>query len=111
MSAIGFYGARGDERVDESATAGDDFLAGVVQVWEREARRAEELGMRVALARTGVVLAERAAARSRRCCRRSSSGVGGPVAGGRQYVPWVHLDDVVGGARSSSSTAAAAPTT
>ena len=76
--------------------AGDDFLAGVVQAWEAEARKAEELGVRVAIAAHGRRPGARAAARSRRCCRRSSSASAGPVAGGRQYVPWVHLDDVVG---------------
>jgi uncharacterized protein (TIGR01777 family) len=94
MSAIGFYGARGDERVDESGTAGDDFLARVVEAWEREARRAEELGMRVTIARTGVILASEGGALEK-MLPPFKLGVGGPVAGGRQYVPWVHLDDVV----------------
>ena len=96
MSAIGFYGARGDERVDESAPAGDDFLAEVVQVWEEEARKAEDLGMRVAIPRTGVVLAEGGGALDK-MLPPFKLGVGGPVAGGRQYVPWVHIDDVVSG--------------
>jgi uncharacterized protein (TIGR01777 family) len=95
MSAIGFYGARGDELVDESAPAGDDFLAQVVKVWEAEARKAESLGMRVATPRTGVVLAEGGGALAK-MLPPFKLGVGGPVAGGRQYVPWVHLDDVVG---------------
>src|SRR3954452_12180649 len=55
-SAVGWYGARGDEIVDEAAPAGDGFLAGVCAVWEREAAAAEELGMRVVRVRTGVVL-------------------------------------------------------
>ena len=96
MSAIGRYGARGDERVDEGGPAGDDFLAQVVETWEAEARRAEELGMRVAIARTGVVLASDGGALEK-MLPPFRMGVGGPVAGGRQYVPWVHLDDVVGG--------------
>jgi uncharacterized protein (TIGR01777 family) len=95
MSAIGVYGARGDERVDESEPAGDDFLAGVVQAWEAEARKAEALGMRVAIPRTGVVLASGGGALAK-MLPPFKLGVGGPVAGGRQYVPWVHLDDVVG---------------
>ena len=95
MSAIGFYGARGDERVDESGAAGDDFLAGVVELWEREARRAEELGLRVSIARTGVILASDGGALEK-MLPPFKLGVGGPVAGGKQYVPWVHLDDVVG---------------
>ncbi len=96
MSAIGFYGARGDEPVDESGPAGDDFLAEVVQLWEAEARKAEDLGMRVAIPRTGVVLAEGGGALDK-MLPPFKLGVGGPVAGGRQYVPWVHLDDVVAG--------------
>jgi uncharacterized protein (TIGR01777 family) len=95
MSASGWYGARGDERVDESEPAGDDFLAGVVQAWEAEAHEAEKLGVRVAIPRTGVVLAEGGGALDK-MLPPFKLGVGGPVAGGRQYVPWVHLDDVVG---------------
>ena len=95
MSAIGYYGARGDEAVDESEPAGDDFLAEVVQAWEAEARKAETLGVRVAIPRTGVVLATGGGALEK-MLPPFKMGVGGPVAGGRQYVPWVHLDDVVG---------------
>jgi hypothetical protein len=96
QSAIGWYGARGDEPVDDSAPpASDDFLAGIVEVWEAEARAAEELGMRVVLTRTGVVLAKGGGALEK-MLPPFKLGVGGPVAGGNQYVPWVHLDDVIG---------------
>jgi uncharacterized protein (TIGR01777 family) len=96
QSAIGWYGARGDERLDESAPAATgDFLAAVVAAWEAEARAAEELGMRVALTRTGVVLADEGGALEK-MLPPFKLGVGGPVAGGGQYVPWIHLDDVVG---------------
>jgi uncharacterized protein (TIGR01777 family) len=96
QSAIGFYGPHGDEVVDEATPAGDDFLAGVVVDWEAEARAAEEeLGLRVVLARTGVVLSESGGALAKMMTP-FKLGVGGPVAGGRQYMPWVHLDDVVG---------------
>jgi uncharacterized protein (TIGR01777 family) len=94
QSAIGWYGARGDERVDESEPAGDDFLASVVKAWEGEARKAESLGVRVATPRTGVVLAPGGGALAK-MLPPFKLGVGGPVAGGRQYVPWVHMDDVV----------------
>jgi hypothetical protein len=94
-SAAGLYGPHGDEPIDEDAPAGDDFLAGVVAAWEREARRAEELGVRVVLMRTGVVLSPDAGA-LKKMLPPFKLGVGGPVAGGRQYLPWVHLDDVVG---------------
>lgn len=95
QSAGGWYGARGDERLDESAPAADDFLAQVTLGWETEARRAEELGVRVVTTRTGVVLSESGGALEK-MLPPFKLGVGGPVAGGRQYVPWVHLDDVIG---------------
>ncbi len=95
QSAGGFYGARGDEPLDEDAPAGDDFLAEVVVAWEREARAAEDL-MRVVYLRTGVVLSPSGGALAK-MLPFFKLGVGGPVAGGRQYVAWVHLDDVVGG--------------
>jgi uncharacterized protein (TIGR01777 family) len=95
QSGAGWYGHRGDERLDESAPAGDDFLAQLSADWEAEARRAEELGMRVVINRTGVVLAAAGGALEK-MLPFFKAGVGGPVAGGRQYVPWIHLDDVVG---------------
>ena len=95
QSATGVYGPRGDERVEESAPAGEDFLARVCVEWEAEAARAGELGLRVALTRTGVVLSPEGGALEK-MLPPFKLGVGGPVAGGRQYVPWVHTDDVVG---------------
>ena len=95
QSGSGYYGARGDERVDESGAAGDDFLARVVVGWEEQALRAQELGLRVVLTRTGVVLSEGGGALEK-MLPFFKLGVGGPVAGGRQYVPWIHLDDIVG---------------
>jgi len=93
-SATGVYGSRGEEEVDEHAAAGDDFLAGVVLDWEKEADAAVDL-LRVAVMRTGVVLSPSGGALAT-MLPFFTLGVGGPVAGGRQYVPWVHLDDVVG---------------
>ena len=95
QSASGWYGARGDEPVDESAPAASDFLARVTASWEGEAERAEELGLRVVRTRTGVVLSESGGALEK-MLPPFKLGVGGPVAGGKQYVPWVHLDDVAG---------------
>jgi uncharacterized protein (TIGR01777 family) len=96
QSAIGYYGARGDEHVDESASPGDDFLAGVVVDWERSVSEgAEELGLRAPICRTGVVLSPSGGALEKMLTP-FKLGVGGPVAGGRQYLPWVHIDDVVG---------------
>ena len=95
QSASGWYGARGDEPVDETEPAADDFLAQVCVEWEREASAAESLGIRVVRARTGVVLSESGGALEK-MLPPFKLGVGGPVAGGRQYVPWIHADDVVG---------------
>ena len=94
-SAVGYYGPRGDEPIDESAAAGSDFLARVCEEWESEADEARALGMRVVRVRTGVVLARGGGALAK-MLPPFKAGVGGPVAGGRQYVPWVHRDDVVG---------------
>ena len=95
QSASGWYGARGDERLEESEPAGSDFLARLTADWEAEARTAEELGVRVVLTRTGVVLAESGGALEK-MLPFFKLGIGGPVAGGGQFVPWVHIEDVVG---------------
>jgi uncharacterized protein (TIGR01777 family) len=95
QSATGYYGPRGDEPVPESDPAGDDFLARVTVQWEREAGEAASAGVRVATTRTGVVLSPAGGALEK-MLPPFKLGVGGPVAGGRQYVPWIHLDDVVG---------------
>jgi uncharacterized protein len=94
QSGVGWYGFRGGERLDESAPAGDDFLARLAVDWEAEALRAAELGVRVVVNRTGMVLSESGALA--KMLPFFKAGVGGPVAGGRQYVSWVHLDDEVG---------------
>ena len=93
-SAIGWYGHRGDEPLDESAPAADDFLAQVCAVWEREAAAAERLDVRVARIRTGVVLDKEGGALAKMLPFFKLGG-GGPVAGGRQYMSWIHVDDLV----------------
>jgi uncharacterized protein len=93
QSASGYYGARGAEPVDERTSQGSDFLANVVIEWERTARSAGDL-MRVVMTRTGVVLSPSGGALGA-MLPAFRLGLGGPVGGGRQYVPWVHLDDVV----------------
>jgi uncharacterized protein (TIGR01777 family) len=95
QSGAGWYGHRGDERLDESHPPGDDFLAQLTVDWEAEARRAEEIGVRVVTNRTGMVLSDSGGALEK-MLPFFKAGIGGPVAGGKQYVPWVHLDDVVG---------------
>jgi uncharacterized protein (TIGR01777 family) len=94
-SASGYYGPHGDERVGEDAPAGDDFLAAVSVAWEREAMEAEGLGMRVAIVRTGIVLDADSGALATMLTP-FKLGVGGPVAGGRQYMPWIHREDEIG---------------
>jgi uncharacterized protein len=94
-SGMNYYGARGDEPLTENAPAGDDFLAHVCIAWEREAAAARELGLRVAMLRTAVVLDKQGGALSK-MLPFFRLGVGGPVAGGRQYLPWIHAEDVVG---------------
>jgi uncharacterized protein (TIGR01777 family) len=92
-SAIGYYGSRGDAPLDEDAAPGSDFLARVVVEWEAEAAAARPL-MRVVAPRTGVVLSGSGGALAQ-MLPLFRLGIGGPVAGGRQYVSWIHLDDEV----------------
>jgi uncharacterized protein (TIGR01777 family) len=91
-SAVGYYGPHGDEELDEDASPGDDFLARVCVKWEAEAQR--HAG-RVAVVRTGVVL-DRDGGALAKMLPFFKAGIGGPVAGGRQYMPWIHVEDVVG---------------
>src|SRR5438067_1749017 len=92
-SAVGYYGPRGSEVVDETAAPGDDFLAQVCVAWEREAVAATALGVRVVCLRTGVVLDRHGGALAK-MLPFFRAGVGGPVAGGAQYMPWVHAQDL-----------------
>jgi uncharacterized protein (TIGR01777 family) len=95
QSAIGFYGDRGDSIVDESAESGEGFDAEVAREWEAAARAAESLGLRLAIVRTGHVLDPRGGLLGE-LLTPFKLGVGGPIAGGRQYVSWVHIDDEIG---------------
>ena len=95
QSGEGIY-PRGPDPVDESAEpARGEFLADIVVAWEGEAMKAADLGLRVVTTRTGMVLARQGGALAT-MLPFFKAGVGGPVAGGGQYVSWVHLDDVVG---------------
>ncbi|HUA12736.1 MAG TPA: TIGR01777 family oxidoreductase [Solirubrobacteraceae bacterium] len=94
-SAIGYYGAHGDEPLDEETPPGTGFLAGVCVEWEQAARGAERHGVRVTLVRTGVVL-DAAGGALAEMLPPFRLGLGGPIAGGHQYISWVHVDDVVG---------------
>ena len=94
-SAVGYYGDRGDEILDENATAGSDFLAEVCREWEAEALRARYHGLRVVTMRTGIVLARDGGALPR-MLPPFRLGLGGRLGDGRHWMPWVHVDDVVG---------------
>jgi uncharacterized protein (TIGR01777 family) len=94
-SAIGYYGPHGEEPLDEDAAPGSDFLAEVCVAWEAAASAAGELGLRVVAVRTGVVLDSDGGALSK-MLPPFRLGVGGPVAGGRQYISWIHAEDLVG---------------
>jgi hypothetical protein len=99
-SATGYYGPRGSEPVDEETPPGEDFLARTCVAWEQAALTAAALGMRVALIRTGVVLDGEGGALEK-MLPPFKLGVGGPIAGGRQFLPWIHAEDVVGIYRSA----------
>jgi uncharacterized protein (TIGR01777 family) len=94
-SGIGWYGDRGDELLDERSAPGEGFLAELCRDWEAAALRAEERGARVAVLRFGVVLAAEGGALPKMLTP-FRLGLGGPIGSGRQYMPWVHVDDVVG---------------
>jgi uncharacterized protein (TIGR01777 family) len=94
-SASAFYGPHGDEIVDETSPAGRDWLADVCVRWEREADAAAPLGVDVVKLRTGLTLDAGYGALASMLAP-FKLGVGGPLAGGRQYVPWLHADDLVG---------------
>ena len=94
-SAVGFYGSQGDRELREAAPRGEGFLAEVTESWEAEARAAERLGIRVVTARLGIVLSPQGGALARMLTP-FRLGVGGMLGDGRQWMPWVHIDDVVG---------------
>lgn len=93
-SAIGYYGPRGDEELTEEAPSGDGFLASLCREWEGAARAAERLGVRVVLPRIGVVLGKDGGALSK-MLPIYRLGLGGPLGHGRQWVSWIHHDDLV----------------
>ena len=93
-SAVGYYGDRADEQLTEASGGSDDFLARLCRRWESAAQDAERLGTRVVLLRTGVVLG-RAGGALAPMLPPFQLGVGGPVGSGTQYLPWIHLHDLV----------------
>lgn len=91
-SAIGFYGERGDEEVNESSAAGTGFLPDVCKAWEAESRRAEDAGIRTVLLRTGIVLSKDGGALGTMLLP-FKMGVGGVVGSGKQWMSWISLED------------------
>lgn len=94
-SAVGYYGSRGEEVLDESAAPGDGFLAEVCIDWEGEAAVAEAIGVRVVSLRIGIVLAAEGGALPRMAVP-FRLGLGGRLGSGQQWFPWIHADDVAG---------------
>jgi uncharacterized protein (TIGR01777 family) len=95
QAAIGFYGDRGEAIVDESAEPGEGYDAEVVAEWEAAAREVEGSGVRLVIVRTGHVLDPRGGLLAE-LLPPFKLGVGGPLAGGAQYMSWIHIDDEVG---------------
>ncbi|HWO43386.1 MAG TPA: TIGR01777 family oxidoreductase [Candidatus Eisenbacteria bacterium] len=94
-SAVGYYGACGDEIVTETSNPGAGFLAELCREWEEEARKAEAYGVRVVLLRSGIVLAKGQGALAK-MVPPFKFFVGGPLGSGRQWMPWIHIEDEVG---------------
>jgi len=104
-SAVGFYGDRGDEILNESSDTGAGFLSDVCLDWEAEAARARELGVRVAFVRTGVALSSSGGVLEK-MLPIFKLGLGGRLGGGRHWFPWIHIDDIAGVFRHALMTTA-----
>ncbi len=104
-SAIGVYGNRGDELLTEESKVGTDFLAGLAQEWEAEALKAEALGIRVVLARFGIILSREGGALAKMLLP-FKLGAGGRLGPGQQWMSWVTLEDVVAILRMATEKAA-----
>ncbi|HEY3306193.1 MAG TPA: TIGR01777 family oxidoreductase [Candidatus Binatia bacterium] len=94
-SAVGYYGPRADEVITEESGHGGDFLAAVCSEWEEEARKAEAHGVRVIRLRTGIVLGKGGGALSK-MIPPFKLFIGGPLGSGKQWMPWVHIEDEIG---------------
>ena len=93
-SAVGYYGDRGDEILDETAAPGSDFLAEVCVAWEGESQLAAQAGIRVVTVRIGIVLSQDGGALPKMLTP-FRLGLGSPLGSGRQWMPWIHIDDLV----------------
>ncbi|MGN6586873.1 MAG: TIGR01777 family oxidoreductase [Solirubrobacterales bacterium] len=95
QSAVGYYGDRGADEVEESDGPGTSFDSEVTQAWEAAAHEVEGAGVRLAIVRTGQVLSPQGGM-LKELLPPFKLGVGGPLAGGKQYVAWIHIEDEVG---------------
>jgi uncharacterized protein len=93
-SAVGYYGPRGDDMITEATPPGADFLSLVCQAWEKEAQKAEEMGMRVVRLRLGIVLGPGGGALAK-MAQPFRFFLGGPLGSGKQWMSWIQLDDLV----------------
>lgn len=94
-SGVGYYGDGGDQILTEDSPAGNDFLAEVCKVWESEAAEVESVGVRRVSIRTGIVLSPEDGA-LKRMLLPFKLFIGGPLGNGKQWFPWIHIDDIVG---------------
>ncbi len=93
-SAVGYYGPQGDEVITEESGPGGGFLAGLCSNWEEEAKRAESYGVRVIRLRTGIVLGKGGALA--KMVPPFKLFIGGPLGSGKQWMPWIHVEDEIG---------------
>lgn len=94
-SGVGYYGDCSDKLLDENSPAGNDFLAEVCKAWEAEAAEVEKVGVRRVSVRTGIVLSKEDGA-LKKMLLPFKLFVGGPLGNGKQWFPWIHIDDIVG---------------
>jgi uncharacterized protein (TIGR01777 family) len=94
VSAVGYYGDRGDELLTEDSPPVGDFLGDICIHWEQEALAARQGGIRVVNPRIGIVLGEKGGALAKMLLP-FKLGLGGPLGSGKQYMPWIHIDDLV----------------
>ncbi len=94
-SAVGYYGTEGNKKVTETSNPGTDFLANVTGLWEQEVKKAASFGMREVRIRTGIVLDKNEGALARMLTP-FRLFIGGPLGSGKQWFPWIHIDDVAG---------------
>jgi uncharacterized protein len=94
-SAVGIYGNRFDEVLNENSTSGNDFMANICKDWEKEAEKVEQYGLRRVSIRTGLVM-QKDEGVLKKMILPFRLFIGGPLGSGRQWFPWIHIDDIVG---------------